>query len=130
LGTLINREIVICIEMFLVGNFLQFNNPQLDPQMDTEIGKVFLKHLFGGKQTNSLDDLRYIRYNKEVTKTLSSKFNLATLPPTSAAASQHSFRVYLQVQQWLGNNLDPTEWGWFMKEGRLHPVPSTLPKNF
>ncbi|GBO46041.1 hypothetical protein AVEN_72608-1 [Araneus ventricosus] len=71
------------------------------------------------------DGLRYIRYNKEVTKTLSSKFNLETLPLTIAATSPHSF-VYLQVQQWLGNNLDPTEWGPFMKDGRLNRVPSTL----
>ncbi|GBN86356.1 hypothetical protein AVEN_127317-1 [Araneus ventricosus] len=71
------------------------------------------------------DDLRYIRYNKEVTKTLSSKFNLETL--TIAATSQHSLHVYIQVQQWLGNNLDPTEWGRFLKDGRLNPVPSTLP---
>ncbi|GBM12450.1 hypothetical protein AVEN_55288-1 [Araneus ventricosus] len=77
--------------------------------------------------TNKRNGLRYIRYNKEVTKTLSLKFNLATLPPTSETASQHSLRVYLQVQQWLRNNLDPTEWGWFMKDGRLNPVPSTLP---
>ncbi|GBN35780.1 hypothetical protein AVEN_77722-1 [Araneus ventricosus] len=25
------------------------------------------------------------------------------------------------------NKPDPTEWGWFMKDGRLNPVPSTLP---
>ncbi|GBO41649.1 hypothetical protein AVEN_110046-1 [Araneus ventricosus] len=30
------------------------------------------------------------------------------------------------VQEWLGNNLDPAEWGWFMKDSRLNPVPSTL----
>ncbi|GBO12241.1 hypothetical protein AVEN_44663-1 [Araneus ventricosus] len=63
---------------------------------------------------------------RKVTKTLSSKFNLAALPTTSAAASQHSLRVYLQVQQWLVNNLDPTEWGWFMKDGGFNLVPSTL----
>jgi hypothetical protein len=26
------------------------------------------------------------------------------LPPTSSAAKYHSMRVYLQVQQWMGNN--------------------------
>ncbi|GBN56554.1 hypothetical protein AVEN_211237-1 [Araneus ventricosus] len=43
----------------------QFKISQLDPLKIIEIGEVFLKHLFGGKQINSLDDLRYIRYNKE-----------------------------------------------------------------
>ncbi|GBL75929.1 hypothetical protein AVEN_234261-1 [Araneus ventricosus] len=104
-----------------------FNIPHLDPQKVIEIGEVFLKHLFRGKQIKSLDDLRYILYNKEGTNTLSLKFNLATLPPTSAAFPQHSLRVYLQVQQWLRNSLDPIEWGWLMKDGILNTVPSTLP---
>ena len=38
---------------------------------------------------------------------LQANFELATLPPTSVAAAQHSFRVYHQVQMWLGNDLDP-----------------------
>ncbi|GBM11004.1 hypothetical protein AVEN_1339-1 [Araneus ventricosus] len=105
----------VSVKLFTRIAAVQFIIPQLDTQNVIEIGEVFLKHLFGGKEINSLDDLQYIRYNKEVTKTLSSKFNLATLPLTSAAASQHSFRVYFQVQQWLGSNLDPAEWRWFMK---------------
>lgn len=54
-----------------------------------------MKYVFGEEKINSLDELRYIHCNKEVTKTLYSKFNLAILPPTSAAAYQYSLRVYL-----------------------------------
>ena len=39
-------------------------------------------------------------------------FTLAAFPPTSAAARQNYLRTYLQVQQWLGRDLPPTEWGW------------------
>ena len=39
------------------------------------------------------------------------------LPPTSDAARFHSQRVYLQVQAWIGNKMNPTEWGW-----RLHSI--------
>jgi hypothetical protein len=28
-------------------------------------------------------------------------FELVVLPPTSSAARQHSFKMYLQVQQWM-----------------------------
>ncbi|GBL74854.1 hypothetical protein AVEN_243701-1 [Araneus ventricosus] len=98
------------IKLFTRIAAVQFNIPELDTQKDIEIGEACLKHLFGGKQINSLDDLRYTRYNKEVTKTFSSNFNLETLPPTSAAASQHSFHAQLQVPHRLGNNLDPPEW--------------------
>ncbi|GBN99640.1 hypothetical protein AVEN_179944-1 [Araneus ventricosus] len=37
------------------------------------------------------------------------------------------YKKLSEVQQWWGNKPDPTEWGWFMKDGRLNPLPSTLP---
>lgn len=51
--------------------------------------------------------------------------NLATLPPTSEAMSFHSFRVYYQVQCWLGNELDPPEWGWNKTETMFLPIKTT-----
>ena len=51
-------------------------------------------------------------------------FELASLPPSSAAARQHSYRVYHQVQQWRGVNLNPTDWGWKLENGQLRPVTS------
>ena len=38
------------------------------------------------------------------------QMQLATLPPTSAAAREHSWRTY-QVQPWLGNDSLPSDWG-------------------
>ena len=35
--------------------------------------------------------------------------------------------VYHQVQAWLEQDLDPTEWGWKIKEGCHVPVTSQLP---
>ena len=44
--------------------------------------------------------------------------------PTCDAARYHSYRVYHQVQTWLGNDLDPTKW--LLRKGqnveRLKPV--------
>uniref|UniRef100_K1QZE5 Tesmin/TSO1-like CXC domain-containing protein n=1 Tax=Magallana gigas TaxID=29159 RepID=K1QZE5_MAGGI len=48
-----------------------------------------------------------------------------SLPPTSDAAIVHSMRVYLQCQYWKGKSvadLDPTEWGWTLKTGKLLPI--------
>lgn len=56
--------------------------------------------LYGGTPGQSLHELRYDCFARSMTK---SKFNLASLPPTKAAARQHSFRSYHQVQQWLDN---------------------------
>lgn len=44
-------------------------------------------------------------------------------PPTSAAASFHSLRVYLQVQQWtVRSQMNPEEWGWSKRDGRYLPI--------
>ena len=41
------------------------------------------------------------------------------LPPTENAIKFHSFRVYLQFQQWLGVNMDETLWRWKKEKGRF-----------
>lgn len=88
-------------------------------------GEKFILKLYGSN-SKSLDELRYFMYNRIVAnKKLDTSFHLASLPPTSAAAEQHSYRVYFQIQEWLGNSFDPTEWGWCMKSGSLRPVPTT-----
>ena len=45
----------------------------------------------------------------------------------SAATKQHSYRTYLTVQEWLGNKLDPTDWGWSAQGGILTPVETDSP---
>ena len=52
-----------------------------------------------------------------------------TLPPTSAATENHSKRVFLQVQEWLGktDQLNPEKWGWTCKNGKLFPDTVSLP---
>ncbi|KAK3916687.1 Cadherin-related tumor suppressor [Frankliniella fusca] len=78
---------------------------------------------FGGGGFGTLIDLRYKEYNEKTnTKTKLNLNRLATLPPTYAAAQQPSL-VYLQVQQWLGNDRDPTAWGWKAENGTLPAYP-------
>ena len=51
----------------------------------------------------------------------------SSLPPTSDETAQHSYRVYHQVQAWLGNDLNPLAWGWYLQQDQLFPQMSTLP---
>ena len=44
------------------------------------------------------------------------------LPPTENAIKFHSFRVCLQIQQWLGVNMDETLWGWKKEKDVLVPI--------
>lgn len=46
---------------------------------------------------------------------------MAILPSTSDSSNYHLQRVYLQVQEWLRNILNPEECGWIKKENVLLP---------
>lgn len=86
-------------------------------------GEKFLIRLYSGSTSTTLDDLRYFRYNHIVSRQpLNKVFNLASLPPTSDAAAQHSYRVYLQVQEWKGNKMEASDWGWSNTGRTLSPV--------
>jgi len=49
-------------------------------------------------------------------------FNLASLPPTQAAARHHSLRTYHQIQLWIGNEKNPLHWGWKISKYGLLPI--------
>ena len=44
------------------------------------------------------------------------------LPPTSAAAFQHSLRVFHQINHWMDNNLPPENYGWKIINESHKPV--------
>lgn len=86
-------------------------------------GEKFLIRLYGGSMSTTLDELRYFRYNHIVSRqSLNKVFDLASLPPTSDAAAQHSYRVYLQIQEWKGNPMEPCDWDWIKTGSTLTPV--------
>lgn len=89
-------------------------------------GEHFLLRWYGCPTTSTLDKQRYLMYNKRISKMkLTSTFKLETLPPTSDAAAQHSYRAYHTVQQCLGNDKDPTQWGWKRINNTLFPMMTT-----
>ena len=105
-----------------------FQDPKATHEEIARIGEKFLLALYGApKHCKSLDELRYLRYMQRINK--ASTFHIKDLPPTSAAAAQHNYRVYFTVQEWMGNagDLEPTDWGWMLVEGCLTPIPNTKP---
>ena len=105
-----------------------FNSATLSPAEVSVKGKQFVLALYGGQRLVTLDQYRYYVYNRNIaSKSINKTFTLAALPPTSSAARQHSFRTYLQKQQWLGRDLQPTEWGWKYHNNSLTPIATDLP---
>lgn len=77
------------------------------------------------KKITCIDKFRYVSFVKNTRN--KKQVQLASLPPTSASAQQHLLRVYYQVQVWLGNQLDPKDWGWMLIDNALEPVQTLLP---
>ena len=87
--------------------------------------KLMLQISGASKGEESMDDLRFVNYNKK--KKSKSPVNLQLLGPTSDATAQHSLRVYHQVQAWKGRDLVPFDWGWTLNSGKVMPIKMTLP---
>ncbi|CAG9817157.1 unnamed protein product [Phaedon cochleariae] len=101
-----------------------FNSPNATPDDIATAGEMFIMSLYPGKTSDDLGKRRFQMYVKINSRLpANKKFDLAQLPPTSSSSREHSLRVYLQVQEWLGNPLPPTDWGFEKdEEGHLRPV--------
>lgn len=100
-----------------------FMSKDAHPDSLLDAGQKFLVALYGGKSGETLNVLRFQLFAKSLLKT---NFNLASLPPTPEAAHQHCLRTYLQVQTWLGYELNPLSWGW--KNTKIGVAPVTTQK--
>ncbi|XP_034947845.1 uncharacterized protein [Chelonus insularis] len=79
------------------------------------------------EQPTTIAELRYYLFNQTIFHN-NKESSLATLPPTQAALLEHTKRVYLQVQEWLGKNMDAEEWGWKrIFQIIMYPVMTTAP---
>ena len=91
-------------------------------------GKRFAKLMYGGKEDETLHELRYKKLVNKVVKA-NSFVKPERIPPTEITLKYHSYRSYLQVQNWCHPNeiLDPKEWGWKEVDGEFVPVTSDHP---
>lgn len=83
----------------------------------------FLVSVYGAPA--KITSYRYLSFAKQSRN--KKRVQLACLPPTSASAQQHFYRVYYEVQVWLGISLDPQEWGSKLIDSVLEPIHTLLP---
>ena len=90
-------------------------------------GSSALIVMYNGRENDSLNNLRYQRFwEKTARRTIA--VDPCSLPSISSAKF-HSFRVYQQVQVWLGHETDvpPEQLGWHVREGGLVPIMTDKP---
>ncbi|VDI40710.1 Hypothetical predicted protein [Mytilus galloprovincialis] len=93
-------------------------------------GQSALVILYGGETGESLDQLRYRKFNHKVLTNSLSCVHVQSLPPTSEAASQHCKRAYYQIQEWTNDSVhmfSPSDWGWVLQGKSLCPIRTILP---
>ena len=119
-------------------NFLDiFKENEATHDKIARAGEMFLLKPYNAKETCvSLDNLRFSSYRltqmmkktKKKRKSSSiASFKLECSPPTTAAAKYHAYRAYLAVQEWLGNSLQATDWGWEYNDDMPSPVYTDRP---
>jgi len=94
----------------------------------SQAGLRLLTMLYSGKQSDTLNHLRYVTYMHLIARS-STRPRPERLPPTERAAHFHVLRVHLQVVQWkslMATNLDPENWGWKLKDAMYVPVATDL----
>jgi predicted nuclease of predicted toxin-antitoxin system len=84
------------------------------------VGDKIMIALYKKKEGKDLNKLRHKVFMDKVAGKKSVKPE--QLPPTKDSSIQHYFRVYHQIQSWLGRKLDPLSWGWKLMEDKLLPV--------
>ena len=102
-----------------------FNKINADKKHIIEAGEKAMILLYGGN-CESLDQLRYERFCQKVASSPMA-IEAKSIPPTSAACKEHVLRVYLQVQEWKGQKLDPCKFGWKKQEDKLQAIPTLKP---
>jgi hypothetical protein len=91
-------------------------------------GEEALTCVYGGLPLEGLDISRWKKFTAKVI-TGNTYVHVKSLPPTSDSATFHSLRVYYQCQKWMSEtvDIDPTDWGWEIKRGKLCPILMELP---
>ena len=92
-----------------------------------EVGVQLFVIVFFGKQSDSLNTLRYAKCMEMVAS--AKNIDPQKLPPTTRAAHYHSLCVHLQVIVWkelTTDSLDPLIWGWKLDSSKLQPIMTDL----
>ncbi|GBM65251.1 hypothetical protein AVEN_46093-1 [Araneus ventricosus] len=76
-----------------------FKNSYVTPEAVVDAGSLFLVALYGyPTSTSNTQSLNNIRYKCYMKSSFNKSISMASLPPTEAAAHQHSPRDYHQIQ--------------------------------
>ena len=87
-----------------LGLILKFANvftSAISAQIIRDAGEKALLSLYGGKAEDTSDILRKKKFSNKAVKRISS-VDVQNLTPTSDSAKYHFYRVYHQVQVWMG----------------------------
>lgn len=107
-----------------------FYNPDATKSALRSAGETCVRAVYGFNPTKyiELNVMRFMLFQKSVQAKRTIACNLSLLPPTSETLYQHSLRVYLQIQTWLGReDFNPLDFGWKKSDNGLMPITNNQP---
>ena len=108
-------------EVRLREHAMMFMNAKASQDEIVKSGEEVIVSLYGGI---IYEGLNFLWYRKSTRKVSASPY----LAPTSATASYHCKRAYLQLQGWTEttDHHNPLEWGWENVDKKLFPLRTNL----
>ena len=106
--------------VFLTKISVKLSSPGATHDDIREAGEQLACYLYRGKKNETLLQLRLRIFQRKV-NSAKSFVKPERLPPTPSSLQYHSYRVYHQVSEWLGRDVDPEKWGWYKSASRFHP---------
>ena len=103
-----------------------FEEIDSSPQTIITKGIRFLLAVYGApKKIDCIEKYIYLTFVKNTWN--KKQVQLSCLPSTSASTYQHLYRAFYQIQAWLGNQLNPEDWGWKLTDNILELIQTILP---
>ena len=103
-----------------------FKDPGSSHEQIHEAGLKIVAAHFSTDQNSvseNLNEVREIQFHKKCSsKSTKRGVNLASLVLSEDSVYLHLDRAYFQIQDWQGNALEPTDYGWEIKDGLLEPI--------
>ena len=103
-----------------------FKDPGSSHEQIHEAGLKIVAAHFSTDQSSvseKLNEAREIQFHRKCSsKSAKRGVNLSSLVLSEDSVNLHLDRVYFQIQDWQGNALKPTDYGWEIKDGLLEPI--------
>ena len=99
-----------------------FYDSEASKEAIADVGESIAVSLYRKNFKGNLNKLRFQQYSEMIAKNSSVTGSIRSLCASSKTFAFHAYRVFHQIQVWLGNDVNPKVWGWQVLNGMMVPI--------